>query len=566
MRRMIVLWALLVPCPLAGMYMAPSAAAQEAPAEATPERIAELIQQLGDDDFFVRERAQTELQGIGFEAFDALTAAETDDDIEISARAKYLLRKIRVEWVAESDSPQVKEILKDYERANTTDRLQRMQRLAQLPDDAGLPALCRLLRFEQSPINAKQAALRVMELPNTETTDWARREKIITETLARTQRSPAEWLKVYLAAHHDLAAAYADWAALCSAEEQTLSQYPDQTQAEVVLALLRQQIEWLDQLNRGDESLDVLKRMLALAAGDADALRAVAVQFYKLAEKREQSGDEDAAQNIADQARAISPGNTIEHLRVAIQLRGMGLLKWAEQEYRHVISLGPPGREFTLLAQWSLAEMLHDQDKELAAAEVLQPAAAAMQENVRQGNAQNNRGREPGESRARMHYFFANHFAAQGDRDKQIEHLEAGLKDNPLDADVLIAMYRLPEQTPEWKERTKKAIEKAAAAFRQEIENDPDNPENAIPYNQLAWLIGNTEGDYDEAVRSALKALELRPETPEYMDTLGRCYFTKGDLENAIKHQSKAVELDPHSGQMQRQLELFLAAQAEKQK
>src|SRR3972149_5782572 len=59
------------------------------------EQIAKLIDQLGDKDYFVRQRAQDELSRLGFEAFDALMAATTNDDLEIASRAKYLLRLMR---------------------------------------------------------------------------------------------------------------------------------------------------------------------------------------------------------------------------------------------------------------------------------------------------------------------------------------------------------------------------------------------------------------------------------------------------------------------------------------
>ena len=44
-----------------------------------------------------------------------------------------------------------------------------------------------------------------------------------------------------------------------------------------------------------------------------------------------------------------------------------------------------------------------------------------------------------------MHYFYAQHNAAQGNRGKQIEHLRKGVASDPGDADVLIAMFRLPD-------------------------------------------------------------------------------------------------------------------------
>ena len=77
---------------------------RDGPAAGFPEQIDKLIAQLGDKDYYVRQRAQEELARLGFEAFDALSAATTDDDLEIASRAKYLLRLMRVEWTAEERS------------------------------------------------------------------------------------------------------------------------------------------------------------------------------------------------------------------------------------------------------------------------------------------------------------------------------------------------------------------------------------------------------------------------------------------------------------------------------
>ena len=106
-------------------------------------------------------------------------------------------------------------------------------------------------------------------------------------------------------------------------------------------------------------------------------------------------------------------------------------------------------------------------------------------------------------------------------------------------------------------------INTAAAEYRRRIQDDPDEETH---YNQLAWLIANTEGDFQEALRASRKAaLELRPNDPGLLDTLGRCYYALGDLENAVKYQSKAVEFNPHSGLMNKQLVLFQEALAKKE-
>ena len=74
-----------------------------APAESTdPAEIARLIEQLGSTDS-ASAIAQQELIKRGFEAFDALTDAEENDDPEIATQAAYLVRMIRSEWTRDDD-------------------------------------------------------------------------------------------------------------------------------------------------------------------------------------------------------------------------------------------------------------------------------------------------------------------------------------------------------------------------------------------------------------------------------------------------------------------------------
>jgi tetratricopeptide (TPR) repeat protein len=86
----------------------------------------------------------------------------------------------------------------------------------------------------------------------------------------------------------------------------------------------------------------------------------------------------------------------------------------------------------------------------------------------------------------------------------------------------------------------------------------------AVACNQYAWLVGNTIGDYQEAVKLSQESVKICQQLPEmkpsyagYLDTLGRAYYGAGDVPNAVKHQAMAVALSPASGQIRRQLEFF---------
>ena len=221
--------------------------------------------------------------------------------------------------------------------------------------------------------------------------------------------------------------------------------------------------------------------------------------------------------------------------------------------------------------------MLYDQQQTLAAAEVLQPAVdlirsdAAVQQTLQQW-------RLPETIVSRMHFFYAMHFATEGNRDKQIQHLREGIAANPADADLLIAMFQLPQADDAWRQECSQLIKTAADGIHQRIEQarqllsrvermgaDEEYRARvssflAVSCNQYAWLICNTQGDFHEALECSLESLRRMPDEGSFLDTLAHCYFAVGDLPNAVKSQTRAVELEPHSAQIVRKLEFFQKA------
>ena len=209
-----------------------------------------------------------------------------------------------------------------------------------------------------------------------------------------------------------------------------------------------------------------------------------------------------------------------------------------------------------------LSERLHDRGEHQEAAKLLEQSVAAMEKNEQQGQADQNGGREIHSVRSRMYYFYARFH--EDNLAERKEYLEKAIAEDAADADALIGLYRLPGKSEEEQAKVSLLIRTAVIAFRKQIEQNPDR--EATPYNQLAWLVGNTEGDYQEAVKASLKSLEIQPGSAAYLDTLGRSYYAAGELENAIKHQIMAVEREPYSQQMRRQLAEFLEAQEAKAK
>lgn len=565
------------------------------PKEATASRIGELIEQLGDDRFAVREAAQAELIKFGPEAFDALTVAENDDDIEIAARARYLLGVVLTEfdWVHDDDPPEVKQALAGYENLDAANRLTRIRKLAERRTPSQLAALCRLVRFEKSPILSKQAALAIMK-PREGEPDQESRAAILAG-VGDSPRPAAVWLRTYVAGVDKPDDAAARWDEIVAAEERLQEQSSEQSRPEIVNALLRLEVDLLERMGRQEAALVKVERIIERETGERESLvellrwlvehkalrliDTVATRFnerfaadpllaYTLAEVRQTTGDKAQAQEIAERAFAMNPGDSAEHLDVAQQLNRRGQKEWAIREYRYVIELGPPENINTLNAEFLLAELLHDQLQDKQAGDLLSECLATLEKAAQQGN--NNGGNAEvrrlldairNHTLARMNYYYACHYGGEKEHKKEQEHLDKAAQADPLDADVLISLHRLPDQGDDRRKQTEKLIDAAIGQYRAQI---AQNPRDATGFNQLAWLLANTDRRQQEALQLSLESIKLRPNEAGLMDTLGHCYFALGDFENAVKAQTKAVELDPHSGLMRRQLEVFRKKLAEK--
>lgn len=554
--------------------------------------VAELIEKLGSDNFFERENAQAKLAELGFEPFEALSEAENDPDLEVSSRAHYLVQSMQIEWTAEHDPPEVKAQLKGYDHLNESERLTRIRQLAALPEDAGLPALVRLVRFEKSHRLSKLSAIAILEMDVADDADQSRRARVIDETLQHSRRAAAGWLRTYTLALTDPVAALDRWSKLTAEEEAVLQAYATQSSGEIVSGLLRYQAQLLNRLERRDEALAVMERLLSFEQGEdpeslarlarwladhdawdvvdklserfADELAENPLVIYSLAEARQARNDESEVERWLSMALSLNPEDAQKHLAVGDQLRQQGSYNWSIREFRKVIEIAPALSNESMFACSMLSEVLHDQGHDRKAAETLAAAIAAVDEIEKQQtrlseNAKRAWAQRRDHLRARMEYFSACEAAAQGKPDDHAKHLDAALEADPTDADILIAQYRLTGQTEERKNEIRKRISELAGRYLSAIRQSPNE---ASYYNQFAWLVGNTEGDYDLAVRMSHKSLELKPDYAGFLDTLGRCYYAKGDLENAVKYQRRAVAGDPNSGLIRKQLELFEQALA----
>lgn len=72
-------------------------------------------------------------------------------------------------------------------------------------------------------------------------------------------------------------------------------------------------------------------------------------------------------------------------------------------------------------------------------------------------------------------------------------------------------------------------------------------PENLIAINNLAWILSEKKGRYQQALELAQKGLKLSPNYIDLVETRGVIFYRMGELTKAIQDLSKCIELYPSS-------------------
>jgi tetratricopeptide (TPR) repeat protein len=558
--------------------------------------IEQLIERLGAPQYAQREKARDQLRQLGVSAFEALHDAQHHADVEIRKQAQYLLRAIRISWTQEDDPDEVKSLLRRYQQEEYEGRQQVLEQLSRIDHGQSLAALCRLARFETSEVLSKRAALRVMQYEVAEQqVDPKGLGDQIVQAMGHSARAGAEWLHTYARFLQDPNATRDDWRQLIAREVDEVRQHPDKDRLEIVHQLLRWQIEMLQRLDHHADMLVTFQQLLPLQGGTRDQLlettdwllqreawrlvddlvQAFPAPFqddpfllYRRAEATLRQGHPEQAQAWADQALAQKAGEELFlHVELGLDLQNRGLIDWAEREYRHTIETSERGTHPPVLAAIRLGWMFHDLARHREAYEAFKQLTELMAQDQDVVRRLQELDRIPIQVKGQMHFSRALELAELQRWDEHRAELEEALKHDRENADILIAMYRAPAADEQWRQKTEQRVELLREQYAQQVAR-AEREARAVPglamnhilaqaLNQYAWLVSNTRGDYDAALQSSLRSLELIGERAGYLDTLARCYFALGDYAAALRHQRRAVELEPHTGQIRRQLELF---------
>ena len=77
--------------------------------------------------------------------------------------------------------------------------------------------------------------------------------------------------------------------------------------------------------------------------------------------------------------------------------------------------------------------------------------------------------------------------------------------------------------------------------------------------NYLGYLLADRGQQLDEAIRLVRKALDIEPNNPNYLDSLGWAYYRRGDYDQAEKYLTPAAQQMPRNATVQEHMGDILA-------
>gem|GEM_PF-1925368 len=569
----------------------PRAASPSALADYEPERslnqqhIQRWIQQLGDESFIVRQRAESLLLHTGLQAYSALRNALKHYDPEIVRRAESLLNHIEHAFL-DLDNKETAVWMQWYMGglpggSNLATKAQIIEALADptldLTQGEGLHALCRLVRFEGHPSLRLKAAKTLLAYPPVSLTQRQRWYRHIRDAFSEMSRAvPDDVLFQSLANFSTI------WCALHGAENDRIG-----TALRLnVSAAMADGVchDHVRQTAAETLSLLTLPENNILTGSGIDILL-----HYAVAELQESAGLlEDRDRTIA-KALAV-PSDVIEASDILLALgtfdrlsymhnhyhTGLCLVKrfrfhWALPHFQKVIESGD------ILLRLSSCELtstifvyLADY---LSAAEQYEMKIALF------NSPEYLAGHDPALSisRAKKHqlYFFAQAAYREGRFDESQKFVEQAwsIQDVPVDMpdiDMVILAYRLSDRDPdigitfrETLDSSQRELWRSIVSFYEDWNHAEIRMERQpIVNNAAAWLLANTGGIHSaDTYRSALilveAALKSDTDNPNILDTLAHVHFYGGNVPEAVLTQERVVRLAPEAVVFREALDRF---------
>ena len=491
-------------------------AESDAARAAQREKIAELIEQLGDENFQQRRAAELALIRIGLPAFEQLRQAMYHPNVQIDVAARYLVRSQSVTWWLDTDPLSVRQVLQDYNQQKDEDRETAMQKLANEKSPDALIALCRISRYESSERLSKFAALNLIEtlIERLDPNAAANMVTHIREAMGDSNRPAAEWIATIVNALERAEPDVDRWRQLANDEYVLLQKNPLDTSNVLVTRLHHVIAAHLTKHSRRDVALEIVRPSFDLVTNKSKEVRSASIwaidaglpelvsdlakrhaELFKtepqlgflLAEAQLAAGEPELAQASAEAASEsiarprieqstfnISADDLIATARESLgeDLNQRGMFGWARTEYEKGLQLQlQPRTEFRL--RIGLATLLSDSEEYAAAAKTLGDFLVKIEDNaVEKDRLARNVYYDAANDMAFLvgTFNYYNGMAAVQDRNRSVArafYLQA-LKNYPENPDILIALSEVVdagENDAEYQE----AMQESISTFHDEI-------------------------------------------------------------------------------------------------
>jgi Flp pilus assembly protein TadD len=127
-------------------------------------------------------------------------------------------------------------------------------------------------------------------------------------------------------------------------------------------------------------------------------------------------------------------------------------------------------------------------------------------------------------------------FVAQNSTDRAIAEFQNLAQLNPKSVEAHVMLGLIYEM--------RKEANTAQNQYRQALSIDAHS---VVAANNLAWLMAESGGNLDEALKLAQAAAEKQPNTSNVMDTMGWIYYKKKAYRSAVDLFRQCLEKDPQN-------------------
>ena len=542
------------------------------PEDRSPTRIRALIADLGSDEFVVRERAEAQLLRIGVDAFVELKQASKSDDIEIVLRAKRILFQFEMIYRGK-ESESVRDLVDMYtQEQNVAQKTQYLWILAdptEYPDGEALRTLCRIVRFDAEYTLRAEAAKCLLASPPTtfsKRKDWFRTLRTVCD-----DRDDDDLLRLV----RDYAGLYVDLDILREEAEEKAEAQEKETGTPIDSPVPFTAPEELRNRVRALTDRLAAFQLKPENSSVQPGHRFDILLFHALAELQDSAGLTAERDRTLDAALAVrteklrseaplllnDPLDELpfsEHFRAAFFLQRRYRFLWAERHLQLVVAEAPlmmktRAYEALWLVKQLLMQYREAVDMHQRCIELLDTEEYRSKQNDAAGKVK--------DFLAAKDFCLAKVAAAAGNWQEAKEAIDRALKNNPTECDMVILRYEVSKHLNDLDENDRLQTKRLIAGVLNRIENDfPERNTHfgaASTGNEAAWLLANTDGDFDDALSLIRIAMKAEPESPLYLDTLAHVYALGKDYKKAVEVQKEAVRFAPEATSLRFALERF---------